>query len=131
MDITYRRMYRLKIKGSFSSAHYLKNYQGACENLHGHNWVVEVEVKGKKLNSIGLLIDFKELKKALKKVLSELDHKLLNELPFFKENNPSSELIAYYIFKRLEEELSAFPEVKVSSVTVFETEGASATYYED
>jgi 6-pyruvoyltetrahydropterin/6-carboxytetrahydropterin synthase len=93
--------------------------------------MVEVEVKGEKLGPIGLLIDFKDLKKALKKVLSELDHKLLNDLPFFKENNPSSELIAYYIFKRLEEELSPFPEVKVSSVTVFETEGASATYYED
>ncbi len=124
-------MFKLKVRSHFSSAHYLRNYQGACENLHGHNWIVEVEVKGEKLNSIGLLIDFKELKKALKKVLSELDHRLLNELPFFKENNPSSELIAYYIFKRLEEEFSSIAEVKVSSVTVFETEGASATYYED
>ena len=124
-------MFKIKVRDSFSSAHYLKNYKGPCENLHGHNWIVEVEVKGKTLNELGLLIDFKELKKLLKKVLAELDHKVLNEIPFFKNHNPSSEFIAYYIFQKLKAELSSYPNLVLSSVTVFETENSSATYYED
>jgi 6-pyruvoyltetrahydropterin/6-carboxytetrahydropterin synthase len=124
-------MFRLKVQDHFSSAHYLKNYQGPCENLHGHNWKVELVVEGSKLNSTDILIDFKILKNILKEVLSELDHKLLNEIPYFKEVNPSSEKIAEYIFNRVKEKLASYSDVKVKEVTVFETDKASATYYED
>lgn len=123
-------MYRLKVKDHFSSAHYLRNYQGACENLHGHNWMVEVVVEGEKLNEIEILIDFKDLKKILKEVLSELDHRLINELPYFQEKNPSSENIAKFIFERVKEKLKSYPNIRVKEVTVFETEKASATYSE-
>ena len=124
-------MYRLKVKDYFSSAHYLRNYQGACENLHGHNWMVELVVEGEKLNEIEILIDFKELKNTLKEVLSELDHRLINELPYFQKRNPSSENIAKFIFERVKEKLRCYPHVKVKEVTVFETEKASATYSEE
>ncbi len=124
-------MFKLKVEDHFSSAHYLRNYGGSCENLHGHNWKVELVVEGFKLNPSDILIDFKILKKFLKDVLSELDHKLLNDLPYFQNTNPSSERIAEYIFKKMKEKLSDYPDVKVKEVTVYETEKASATYCED
>lgn len=124
-------MFRLKVQDHFSSAHYLRNYQGACENLHGHNWKVELVVEGETLNDIEILIDFKELKKILKEVLEELDHRLINELPYFQEKNPSSENIAQYIYLKVKEKLQDVPQIRVKEVTVFETEKASATYFEE
>jgi len=124
-------MFKLRVEDHFSSAHYLRNYEGLCEKLHGHNWKVELVVEGSRLNNSDILIDFKILKNYLKEVLSELDHRLLNELPYFKDVNPSSERLAEYIFKRIKEKLSNYPNVKVKEVTVYETEKASATYYED
>ena len=123
-------MFKLKVQDYFSSAHYLKDYKGPCEKVHGHNWKVELVVEGSKLNNLDILIDFSILKKILKEVLSELDHKLLNELPYFENINPSSERLAEYIFKKVKEKLSSYPNVKVKEVTVFETEKAGATYYE-
>jgi 6-pyruvoyltetrahydropterin/6-carboxytetrahydropterin synthase len=91
-------MYEVMIETEFSSAHQLRGYQGKCEHLHGHNWKIEVFVRGPRLNDIGLLVDFKELKLATKKVMDQLDHKNLNELtPFNEKYNPSSENIARYI----------------------------------
>ncbi len=123
-------MFEITIEDNFSSAHYLRNYNGACENLHGHNWKVIVTVEGEKLDETGLLIDFKELKKILKHILQELDHKLLNDIPFFQKNNPSSENIARYIFENLKKALKQKSELKVKKVTVFENEKTSASYYE-
>jgi len=123
-------MFKLKVQDYFSSAHYLKDYKGPCEKIHGHNWKVELVVEGSELNSTDILIDFSILKNILKEVLSELDHKLLNEIPYFKNTNPSSERLAEYIFKKVKEKLSSYPKVKVKEVTVFETEKAGATYYE-
>lgn len=123
-------MFKLKVQDYFSSAHYLKDYKGPCEKLHGHNWKVELVVEGSELNSTDILIDFTILKNILKETLAELDHKLLNEIPYFKNTNPSSERLAEYIFKKIKEKLSTYPNVKVKEVTVYETEKASATYYE-
>lgn len=88
-------------------------------------------VEGEQLNNIDILIDFKDLKKILKEVLDELDHRLINDLPYFQKKNPSSENIARFVFERIKEKLKAFPEVRVKEVTVFETEKASATYLEE
>lgn len=123
-------MFRLKVQDSFSSAHFLRNYEGPCEKLHGHNWKVEVVVEGERLNELDMLIDFKELKKALKETLKSLDHRLLNDLPYFLEVNPSSERIAQYIFQDLKKKLSSYTNLKIKEVTVFETEKACATYFE-
>ncbi|MCS7279943.1 MAG: 6-carboxytetrahydropterin synthase QueD [Thermodesulfobacteriaceae bacterium] len=123
-------MYRLKIKDQFASAHYLRNYGGTCENLHGHNWKVEVIVEGEKLNEIEILIDFKELKNYLKEVLQELDHRLINEIPYFQKHNPSSENIARFIFEKLKSKLNSIPHLILKEVTVFESDTASATYFE-
>ena len=123
-------MFQLKVIDSFASAHQLREYQGQCENLHGHNWKVEAVVEGRELDNRGLLLDFKELKRALKEVLEELDHRFLNDHPFFQKNNPTSENLASFIFKRLEETLRVHPGIKVKAVTVWESERAGATYLE-
>ena len=98
-------MYFLKIVDYFAAAHNLINYKGKCEELHGHNWKVEVVVKGKKLDKAGMLIDFKILKKLLKEVLNNLDHKYINELNEFKGLSPSSEHISKFIFEKMKEKL--------------------------
>ncbi len=123
-------MFQLKVIDSFASAHQLREYQGQCENLHGHNWKVEAVVEGRELDNRGLLLDFKELKRALKEVLEELDHRFLNDHPFFQKNNPTSENLAFFIFKRLEEIMRVHPGIKVKAVTVWESERAGATYLE-
>jgi 6-pyruvoyltetrahydropterin/6-carboxytetrahydropterin synthase len=120
-------MYRLMIKTSFAAAHNLINYQGDCENLHGHNWRVEVVVAAKELDKAGLGIDFKILKKQTNSLLDELDHKYLNDLPPFKNNSPSSENISRYLFERLTETLNN-ENITVEKINVWESENACASY---
>ncbi len=121
-------MYELKIITHFAAAHRLKDFHGACENLHGHNWKIEVYVSGKRLGKDGLLCDFKLIKEKTEKVLKELDHTYLNELPPFRDRNPSSENIAEYIFDRLSREIND-DNMKVSKVAAWESDTACATYY--
>ncbi len=122
-------MYDLMVESQFSAAHQLRGYKGKCEGLHGHNWRVQVTVSSERLDDIGMVIDFHELKKITNEVISSLDHSFLNEVFPFTEKNPSSENIAKWIFesikKRIREE-----KCDISSVTVWENESASATYYE-
>lgn len=122
-------MYKLKIITDFDAAHQLRGYKGKCENIHGHNWKVEVEVLAEQLNEIGIAIDFKKLKEITDSVVSTLDHKFINELPPFTEINPSSENIARWIYMSLKDKLNGFS-VSLQSVTVWESEHAGATYFE-
>lgn len=121
-------MHKAKIISHFSAAHSLRGYKGKCEALHGHNWKVEVMVSASKLNSLGMVIDFSELKKITTGVLEELDHKYLNDFAYFKENNPSSEQIARYIFVKLKALIS---NCKLEEVRVWETETSCAFYTEE
>ena len=121
-------MYRLTVHDYFSSAHQLKGYKGKCEAIHGHNWKVEVDVQGGKLNDIGLLMDFHDLRKMLKDILDRLDHVLLNEVEEFRETNPSSENVARHVYESFKKKLPAG--ISVTSVTVWESENARAAYWE-
>lgn len=133
-------MYELTIISDFAAAHNLRQYEGECEKLHGHNWKVEVTVRSKGLNKIGLAVDFKVLKRTLEEILGKLDHKYLNEIPPFDKENPSSENLARYIYQELEKALLIPPHpplpkegmggLKVAKVKVWESESAAATYYE-
>lgn len=117
----------LRVIDGFDAAHFLRNYRGKCENLHGHNWRVELEVEGDSLDDAGMLVDFKVLKGILKEVVERLDHVLLNEVAPFDEVNPSSENIARYIF---EEVARRVPEgIRVRSVAVWESDTACAVYW--
>jgi len=122
-------MYKLKIVTSFAAAHCLINYQGDCENLHGHNWRVEVTVAVMELDKAGLGIDFKILKAETNELLKTLDHKYLNELPPFVSISPSSENIARYLYQELGKKFNA-DNIKVEMITVWESDFASASYYE-
>jgi 6-pyruvoyltetrahydropterin/6-carboxytetrahydropterin synthase len=122
-------MYELKIISQFAAAHQLREFEGGCEKLHGHNWKVEVYVAGNKLEKNGLLIDFRMIKDATKKILDRLDHKFLNELEPFTNSNPSSENIACHIFKSLSRELND-DTVKITKVTAWESDSACASYTE-
>ena len=120
-------MFRVTITKSFSAAHVLKEIGGKCEELHGHNFRVEVSVSSKKLNDEGILIDFRVLKGWTAEILEDLDHKYLNDLPQFKGVNPSSEIVAKYIFDRLS--VKAKPlKIKVDEVVVWESDNARVAY---
>ncbi|NJC88693.1 MAG: 6-carboxytetrahydropterin synthase QueD [Desulfuromonas sp.] len=123
-------MFHLTVKTHFSAAHRLVNYQGDCENLHGHNWHVEVTVAARELDAAGLGVDFKILKRHTKELLGELDHKYLNDLPPFIQSSPSSEQIARYLFDRLSGQLDS-DNVRLERVTVWESEFACASYTRD
>ena len=121
-------MFELKIVTHFAAAHQLLMVAKKCENLHGHNWKIEVCVKGEKLNNAGVLIDFGEFKAKLSDIIQRLDHKFLNELePFHDGFPPSSENIALYIAEELQVSVND-PLVQVSRVTSWESENACATY---
>lgn len=120
-------MYELKIVSQFAAAHQLRGFEGGCEQLHGHNWKVEVFVSGEKLEEDGLLVDFRIIKEETEKLLDDLDHKFLNDLKPFETLNPSSENISRHIFEFLSKELNS-ENVKVSKITVWESDNACATY---
>jgi len=122
-------MYELMIESRFAAAHQLRGYKGRCENLHGHNWKVQVAVSADRLNDIGLAMDFGDLKAITDEIVSTLDHGMLNNIFPFTEINPSSENIAKWLYESLKKRIDT-EDIEVSSVTVWESETASATYYE-
>ena len=122
-------MYTLTTMVEFSSAHTLVGHSGPCKKMHGHNWKVEVEITGEKLDEIGMVVDFKEIRKATNLVVDELDHEFLNNLEPFSEDNPTAENIARYIFTKLSEEFSD-KNVKVNSIKLWETDKSAVSYKE-
>ncbi len=125
-------VYRLTVKQEFCASHQLRNHEGKCENLHGHNFGVQVVVEGEKLDEkIEYLIDFNVLKRMTKEVLAKLDHTHLNEVPPFDQHNPSSELIAKHIYDQLKAQLAKdAPNVRMVEVSVNEKPQQRATYFE-
>ncbi len=121
-------MFEVSVQQFFSAAHMLRNYKGKCENIHGHNWKVQVFVSKEGLNKQGMVVDFTDLKKILCKILSSFDHKFLNDIPYFKKNNPTSENIAKYIYDELLKRLD-IAQTAYLRVCVWETENSCATYY--
>lgn len=119
-------MYTLMFEDSFSAAHSISGYKGNCERLHGHNYKVRVYIRSNKLNRLGMVCDFKEINKKLKKVILPFNHQNLNTIPPFDKISPTCEHIAYYIFKSLKETLPELYEVRV-----YEKDGAWAGYKED
>ncbi|MDD4012603.1 MAG: 6-carboxytetrahydropterin synthase QueD [Candidatus Omnitrophica bacterium] len=119
-------MYTITVRSRFSSAHNLRGYKGKCEELHGHNWSVELTAASSDLDELGMVMDFTDLKRELGEILFLLDHKYLNNVVPFDTVNPTSENIAKYIYSKMKIRIP----VKIVRVTVWETEGASATYSE-
>jgi len=123
-------MYELTVEVGFAAAHQLRGYKGNCENMHGHNWRVQVNVMAERLNEIDIAMDFRDLKRIAGEVVAPLDHVFLNDVFPFTEKNPSSENIAKWIFDSLKKKINDGT-LRVGAVTVWESENASASYYED
>ena len=122
------KMYEIAVASHFSGAHRLRYLHGKCEELHGHNWKVEVSVVSNRLGKEGIVIDFGILKQKIEKVLKLFDHTYLNDLSYFSGIEPSSENIAKYIFDRLKRDLKGHPGV-LKKVMAWESETSSATYF--
>ncbi|HEX8920289.1 MAG TPA: 6-carboxytetrahydropterin synthase QueD [Pyrinomonadaceae bacterium] len=123
--------FEVMIERNFSSAHQLRGYKGKCENLHGHNYKIEIYARGRELDNIGLLVDFGELKAAADEVVQYLDHRNINELPPFDlELNPSAENLARYILERVSARVGD-ERVQIYKVRCFETPTSVATYQTD
>jgi len=120
-------MYELKVVTRFAAAHQLTMVGEKCENMHGHNWKVEVHVTGEKLDHAGVLVDFGIIKKHVAAIMSKLDHKYLNELEYFKNQQPSSENIAFFVATELQKIMNKSA-AKISRVTAWESHDSSATY---
>jgi 6-pyruvoyltetrahydropterin/6-carboxytetrahydropterin synthase len=130
-------MFEVSIEHTFSAGHALRNYRGRCENVHGHNYRVQVVLRGEKLDAAGLLADFTELKRLLRAVSEPLDHIFLNDIEPFITLNPSAENIAWYICEKMQEGITQAESpikrdqlnpVEVAEVKVWETDIQSATY---
>lgn len=120
-------MYEISVREHFDAAHALRGYQGRCENLHGHRFEVVVVLRAEALNEIGIAYDFAELKRHLREVVGELDHRNLNETPPFDEQNPSSENLARHIYGEMAKRLAGAP-VRIARVEVWESPDACAAY---
>ena|ERR1700690_2841107 len=123
-------MFEVTIEVAFSAAHQLRGYKGNCENMHGHNWRVQVNVMADRLNEIDIALDFRDLKKIAREVIAPLDHAFLNDVFPFTEKNPSSENIAKWIYDTMKKKIND-EVLRVSAVTVWESDTASASYYEE
>jgi len=119
-------MFELTVRTEFAAAHCLRGYKGACEKLHGHNWKIDVVLRSARLDKLGMVMDFKEVKAALAQITGTLDHRLLNDLPPFRKANPTSENVARFIADRLAKRLPRG--VRVKSVTSWESDRCGATY---
>ncbi|MSV35054.1 MAG: 6-carboxytetrahydropterin synthase QueD [Bryobacterales bacterium] len=122
-------MFEVAVEQVFASAHALRNYKGRCENIHGHNWKVQVVIQGERLDGTGLLVDFIDVKNLMAGIIDRIDHQFLNEIPPFDVVNPSAENIAEYFCQKMIEGLQGAPvPVKVTEVKIWETDIQSATY---
>jgi 6-pyruvoyltetrahydropterin/6-carboxytetrahydropterin synthase len=121
-------MFEVCVEETFAAGHALRDYHGKCENVHGHNYRLQVTLRGPELDATGLLVDFVDLKKVIRTAVERLDHQFLNEVAPFDVLNPSAENIARYFFERVKEGLTAQTSAEVAEIRVWETDTASAAY---
>jgi 6-pyruvoyltetrahydropterin/6-carboxytetrahydropterin synthase len=122
-------MFQVSVEETFSSGHALRGYKGKCENVHGHNYRVQVTLEGPQLDSIGLLIDFTQLKQVIRGIIKRLDHQFINDLEPFTTVNPSAENMAKYFYDEVSSQLKDLPPgAHVTDIVIWETDTASARY---
>ena len=121
-------MFEVTVQQTFAAGHSLRNYKGKCENVHGHNYKVDVTFRGEKLDATGLLVDFVEVKRLMKQVVEYLDHRYINELKPFDEINPSAENMAKFFYDEIAAGLKEGDGAKIGEVKVWETDITAAVY---
>ena len=125
-----RSHFEVHVRTHFSAGHHLRGYPGNCERPHGHNWTVDVYVDCVQLNDIGIGVDFRDVKAAVKRILTQFDHSDLNELPLFQTENPTCENVAKYLYRELATNLNA-DGIRLTKVGVSETDTCGVFYWED
>lgn len=123
-------MFEIAVEQTFAAGHALRNYKGKCENVHGHNFRVQVLIEGERLDETGLLVDFIDVKETMRSIIDRLDHVFLNDIPPFDVKNPSAENIAEYFYQEMARGLKSALPVRVREVKVWETDIQSASYRE-
>ncbi|MBM4444341.1 MAG: 6-carboxytetrahydropterin synthase QueD [Chloroflexi bacterium] len=123
-------MYEVAVEADFDAAHYLRGYEGKCENVHGHRFRVKARVRTKGTDAVGMAYDFTKLRRQLGEVVGRLDHVCLNETPPFDKINPSSENIASTIFAELQGMLGGRG-LRLHSIQVWESPHSSVVYQPD
>ncbi len=123
-------MFEVRVEETFAAGHSLRNYKGKCENVHGHNYRVQITFEGADLDPNGLLIDFVDVKRVLRKTIAYLDHQYINDLKPFDIINPSAENLAKYFADEMQAEIQGMSKVPVrlQAVTIWETDTSVATY---
>jgi 6-pyruvoyltetrahydropterin/6-carboxytetrahydropterin synthase len=121
-------MFEIAVEQTFAAGHALRNYKGKCENVHGHNFRVQVVMEGERLDETGLLVDFIDVKDAMRSIIDRLDHVFLNDIAPFDVKNPSAENIAEYFYQEMARGLRSSVPVRIREVKVWETDIQSATY---
>lgn len=119
-------MFELTVEGSFSAAHQVKGYPGDCAGLHGHTYKVQVRVGVETLDKLGMAVDFRSIKEQVDEVLDKMDHKNLNEIPYFKKRNATAEYVAKYVYDEMKKKIDS-----IVSVTIWEGPNYSVTYRPD
>lgn len=123
-------MFQVSVEETFSAGHALRGYKGKCENVHGHNYRVQITLEGPQLDDIGLLVDFTRVKQVMREVIKRLDHQFINDLEPFTTVNPSAENMAKYFFEEVSNQLKDLPPgVLVKDVVIWETDTAYAKYW--
>ena len=122
-------MFEVSVDQTFAAGHALRNYKGSCENVHGHNFRVQVTIEGERLDDTGMLVDFLDVKKSMQDVIARLDHRFLNDIPPFDVKNPSAENIAEHFYETMSRDLDKNPvAIRIREVKVWETDIQSAAY---
>jgi len=121
-------MFEVSVEQTFAAGHALRNYKGRCENVHGHNFRVQVVIEGERLDDTGLLVDFLDVKEAMRAIIGRLDHVFLNDIEPFDVKNPSAENLAEYFHQEMTRRLKSSVPIRIREVKVWETDIQSATY---
>jgi 6-pyruvoyltetrahydropterin/6-carboxytetrahydropterin synthase len=122
-------MFQVSVEETFSSGHALRGYKGKCENVHGHNYRVQITLEGPQLDNIGLLVDFTHLKQVIREIIKRLDHQFINDLEPFTTINPSAENLAKYFYDEVLNKVKDLPPgARVTDAVIWETDTAFARY---
>ncbi len=124
-------MFEVTVEQTFAAGHALREYKGKCENVHGHNYKVQITVEGERLNRIGLLVDFVELKRVVREIVDRLDHQFINDLEPFTVINPSAENMAKYFYDEVSKKMDGTngeTATRISQIKIWETDTSIAVY---
>ena len=113
---------------TFAAAHAIRGHTRGCENLHGHNYRVRVHLAAERLDELGMVLDFADLKAMMQEILGPFDHRVINDIPPFDRRNTTAELLGQYVYEEVERRLAADERVRVARVEVWENETSCALY---